>query len=128
MSVPLVSRHKANLVSLILFLVGAAGLYLTGYVIQGVPLIIGLVVLARQIIRGRLYDTGVTLFVFTGTFLSYALNNDWPIYFPVFFGTAACYLVLREFLVEKERVGLDELEDQNQEIEEQQHDRDEQHH
>jgi hypothetical protein len=124
MSVPLVTRHRANLLSGILFILGSALLYLSGYVIQGVPLLIGIIVVARQILRGRVYDICLSLVIFGGAFATYDLDNGWPVALPVFFGTAACYIVLREFLVEKTRIGVEEIEDLGQEVEEIQHEHD----
>lgn len=122
MSAPLVTKKRADLISILIFVVGCLILFYCNSLWPGVILLIGGILAQRQYLRGRRYDIVVTFFVFAGFFVTYTLPGPWiwSDLFPVLFATGGLYMVLREFLVGKTRDSRDEVEELAQEIEDEQ--------
>jgi 4-hydroxybenzoate polyprenyltransferase len=117
----MVSKKRAKVLSVALFLVGLAIIsYLKAWW-PGIMLAVGLPLALRQYLLGRPYDMGVTLFVFVGVFVTVQFDISWEILLPVLFALGGIYIFFREYLESKEEPLSEEEEDINQEIEEDQH-------
>lgn len=116
----LVSKRKAKVFSVALFLIGLAVISYFDAWWPGIMLAVGLPLALRQHLLGRHYDMGISLFVFIGVFVTVQFDISWEILLPVLFATGGIYLLFREFLESKEPLA-DEEEDMNREIEEDQH-------
>lgn len=120
MSNALVSKRRAKIISVALFLIGLAVISYFSAWWPGIMLAVGIPLATRQYLLGRRYDMGVSLFVFVGVFVTVQFEISWEILLPVLFATGGVYLLFREFLESKEPLAEEE-EDVNHEIEEDQH-------
>lgn len=118
MAEALVSKKKAQGTSLALFLVGLAILSYTQQWWPEIMLVIGIPLATRQLLLGKIYDMGVTLFVFGGVFLTIAFDISWEILLPVLFTTGGIYIFFRDWIESKSSLAEEE-ENMNKEIEEQ---------
>jgi hypothetical protein len=84
-------------------------------------LVIGLPLALRQYLLGRPYDTGISLFVFVGVFVTVQFNISWEILLPVLFALGGIYILFREYLESMEETLEEKEDDINHEIEEDQH-------
>lgn len=116
----LVSKRRAKIISVALFLIGLAVISYFSAWWPGIMLAVGIPLATRQYLLGRRYDMGVSLFVFVGVFVTVQFEISWEILLPVLFATGGVYLLFREFLESKEPLAEEE-EDVNHEIEEDQH-------
>jgi len=121
MTHPLMSRKKAQALSLILFLFGMAVLVYTQSWWPSIMLVIGLPIALRQYLLGRSYDMAVSLFVFVGVFVTVQFDISWRILLPILFTLGGLYIFFREFFGGTSVTEAEEEEDLNQEIEEEQH-------
>jgi hypothetical protein len=116
-----VSKRRAKTLSAALFFIGLAIVaYLSAWW-PGMMLAVGIPLALRQYLLGRHYDTGVTLFVFIGVFVTVQFNISWQILLPVLFALGGIYILFREYLESKGEPLEEEEENRNQEIEEDQH-------
>ncbi len=117
----IVSKKRAKVLSVALFLIGLAIIsYLQAWW-PGIMLAVGLPLALRQYLLGRPYDMCISLFVFVGVFITVQFNIAWEVLLPVLFALGGIYVLFREFLESKETPLEEEEEDINQEIEEDQH-------
>ena len=117
----LVSKKRAKILSVVLFLIGLAIVSYLGAWWPGIMLAVGIPVALRQYLLGRHFDMWVSLFVFIGVFVSVQFNASWEVILPVLFALGGIYILFREYLESKEEPLEEEEEDLNQEIEEDQH-------
>ena len=115
------SKKRAKVLSFILFLIGLAILTYAGVWWPGIMLVIGLPLALRQYLLGRIYDMGISLFVFLGVFITVQFNIAWEVVLPVLFTLGGIYIFFREFLESKDTPEDERGEDHNAEIEESQH-------
>jgi hypothetical protein len=116
MSTPLVSKHKADILSILVLVIGLIALYYLNRWWPDCLLLFWLTLSSRQYLRGRYYDIILTTFVFGGLFLHYYVHVVWNILLPVLFTIGAIYLIFREYTVFKVRSGNDQIEDMNTEM------------
>ena|SRR3990167_8377827 len=121
MPYPLVSRKKAKLLAFLAFLVGLFLVSLTGNWWPGIMLAIGIPLSIKQYLIGKNYDTGITLFVFLGVFVSVSFDIEWKILLPVLFTIGGIYIFYRDVLEGSFLSEEDTEVDLNEEIEEEQH-------
>lgn len=114
---PLVSRRRAKVFSVALFLIGLAIISYLHTWWPAIMLVIGLPLAFRQYLLGRFYDMVITLFVFVGVFVTVQFDI-WEVLLPVLFATGGIYLLFREFMEGKEETLAEEEEDLNHELEE----------
>ncbi len=119
MAHPLASRRRASALSSALFFVGLAVLAICHSWWPNIVLVIGIPLALRQLILGHYYDMVISLIIFIGVFLLALYNLSWDILLPVLFGTAAVFILMREFQLSREHPEDEEEEDINLEIEEQ---------
>lgn len=117
MSVPLISQMKADAVALGTLIVGISIIAALQAWWPWILIVIGAATIARQFLRGRLYDMYVSFVVFGGLFFYFLFNIRWDVLMPVIFITGAIYILFREFFVSKERDGEEKLEETKLEIE-----------
>ncbi len=120
MAKALISKKRAKVISVALFLIGLAIVSYLGAWWPGIMLAVGIPLAMRQYLLGRHYDMGISLFVFVGVFITVQFNVSWEILLPVLFAVGGIYILFREFLESKEPLAEEE-EDINHEIEEEQH-------
>ena len=84
-------------------------------------LVIGISLLVRQFMRGRLYDMAITTIIFGGLFVFFFFNVGWDVLMPVLFTLGGIYIIFREWFVTKDRVGDDEVEAEAKEIDDAEH-------
>jgi len=111
----LVSKKKAQYLSLALFVVGLAILTYTQQWWPSIMLVIGLPLALRQFLLGRRYDVYISLFVFIGAFISVQFDIAWKILLPVLFTLSGIYIFFRDFFISPD---IPEAEEKNKEIEE----------
>lgn len=116
MTKPAASRKRGKLLSLLLFAIGLFIISYYGDWWPGIMLVVGVPLALFQYLQGRHYDTGVTLFVFIGVFVTVQFNIAWQIVLPILFVIGGIYIFFREF-IEIHTEDEDE-EDLNEEIEE----------
>lgn len=117
----IVSKKRAMIFSVALFLVGLAIVTYLNAWWPGIMLAVGLPLALRQFLLNRHHDMWVTLFVFVGGYATVQFNISWEVMLPVFFALGGIYIVFREYLESKEEPLEEEEEDLNEEIEEEQH-------
>lgn len=61
-------------------------------------LVVGLPLAILQYLQGRLYDMGITLFVFVGAFVTVQFNIKWEVFLPILFAIGGIYIFFREWL------------------------------
>lgn len=121
MSRLLICRKKTRLLTFLLFLIGLLVLSYAGNWWPGILLVTGIPLALKQYFLGKNYDTGITLFVFLGGFLSISCDIQWQIFLPVLFTIGAIYILYRDVLENSMRSESEEEENLNEEIEEDQH-------
>lgn len=117
----IMSKKRARVLSVSLFLVGLAIVSYLGAWWPGIMLAIGIPLALRQYLMGRHYDMYVSLFVFIGVFVTVQFNISWEILLPVLFALGGVYLLFRELVESSPEPLEEEEEDINQEINEEQH-------
>ncbi len=117
------SKKRAKALSIALFLIGLAIVSYLGAWWPGIMLAVGIPLALRQYLLGRHYDTGLTLFIFIGVFITVQFTINWDILLPILFASGGIYILFREYLESKEPLAQEE-EDMNLEIEEEQHKKD----
>jgi hypothetical protein len=115
---PLTSQRKAVAVSLSLFIVGILFLSINHMWWPGMILVFGLPLALKQYLTGRKYDTGLTLVLFLGLFITITFDITWKVVLPVLFGIGSFYMLLKEFVAPDAEPEEDKEEDLNKEIEE----------
>ena len=116
MAEQVVSRKKAQIVALILFVVGVVVVAISGDWWPGILLPIGIPLAIREYLLGKTYDMFMSLFIFIGAFVTVQFEIQWEILLPVLFTIGGVYIFCRE-LVDIRRYTEDESEeDLNKEI------------
>ena len=121
MSVPLVSRKKANATFNGIFLIGLGLLFFTNSWWPGILLVIGTALTTRQYLRGRFYDMALSIIIFGGLFVGSLWNWDVSFLIPVLFTLAGIYLLVSEWGMKHDRVGEEEVEEIGKELDEDEH-------
>lgn len=114
MSKPVLMRKRAKILALIIFLIALATITYLGTWWPGIMLAVGLPLAILQYLQGRLYDMGITLFVFVGAFITVNFNIQWEILLPILFAIGGVYIVFREWL-ESRTAKEEELEEDKDE-------------
>ena len=120
MAHPITSKKKASIYSIILFLIGVVWLVFSEDWWPGLMLVVGLPLSLRQYLSGRNYDTGITLLVFLGTYITVQFDIAWRVFLPILFTLGALYVLFREFFGPDETTEEEQEEDLEHEIEEEQ--------
>lgn len=118
MSIPKTTHKRADAISLGILLIGFGVLSFLQSWFPGIFLVIGIALVVRQYLRGRIYDIFISVLIFGGLFLYFRIGIHWDILLPVLFTIAGIYLIFREYFVKKDRTGEDLVEDESQEVEE----------
>lgn len=114
----IMSKRKAQALSLALFLGAIAILTLTKSWWPAIMLAVGLPLALRQYLIGKIYDMAITLFVFVGVFVTVQFQIKWDVLLPVLFITGGIYIFFREFFGPKENSEEEKEENKNKEFEE----------
>jgi predicted membrane protein len=120
MAKPILSEHKAHVISSSLFLLCLAALVISRMWWPGVLFAIGLPLAMRQYLVGNHIDSITTLVVFVGGAFIVKFDVPWDIIIPVILILTAFYILLREFITKKEITEVEKEEDLNIELEEDQ--------
>lgn len=115
---PLTSRKKAQILALVLFLIGLAILIYVDRWWPGIMLVVGLPIALRQYLLGQTYDMILSLIIFVGVFVTVQFDIAWKIFLPVLLTLGALYIFFREFFGGSSLPEDEEEEDLNLEIEE----------
>ncbi len=118
MAHPFTSKKRAQALSTVLFLLGIAVLIFTDDWWPGIMLVVGLPLALRQFMMGRTYDTGITLLVFVGTFVTVEFDISWRIFLPMLFTMGAFYILIREWIDTKGETEEEKDENAQHEIDE----------
>lgn len=94
-----ISKNKAKALSLGLFIVGLAIMFLSAKWWPGIMLVIGLPLALKQFLNSRHYDAFISLFIFVGFFIITNFNINWKVLVPVLFILSAIYTLCREWVV-----------------------------
>lgn len=113
---PLVSRRKANGITLLTLFVGVGILFASGFWWPGTILVLGGTLAARQLLRNRMTDLVLTLFVFISLFLSVWIQINWELFMPVILSLAALTLAIRELLIMRPMSRREQIEDDQLEL------------
>ena len=114
---PLTTHKSADAISVGIMMIGLGILFYLNAWWPGILLAIGASLIVRQYLRGRHYDMAITTLVFGGLFLYFFYTINWSNVMPVLFVVGGIYLIFREYFVSKDRVGIDRVVDDSQEIE-----------
>lgn len=108
---PIISQGKADAVALGILVVGISiiGVYQAWW--PWILIVLGCATIARQFLRGRLYDMYISFIVFGGLFFYFLMNVRWDVLMPIIFIIGAIYILFREFFVSNELIGEEKLED-----------------
>jgi len=117
MSIPKITKRKANGVGMGILLVGLGILMYLNTWWPEIMLVIGVSLSVKQYLRGRLYDIIVTIFVCGGTYVYYKTPVPWDILMPILFVVGGIYVISREIFFPTWREGEEEVEDVRLEIE-----------
>lgn len=115
---PLVSKRRAQALFTALFFIGLAVVSFLDAWWPGIMLAVGIPLALRQYLLGRVYDTGITLLVFVGTFVTAQFDISWKILLPFLFSMGAFYILIKEFISPGETPEDEKEEDLNHELEE----------
>lgn len=96
------NTEKANALSLGLFLIGIAILYLIGSWWPGILLAIGIPYAIRNYIKGRIYDSLFIFVIFTLAFLVAFLQIPTEVLIPIVLFIIGLHIIFREYGREKE--------------------------
>ncbi len=118
MAHPFTSKKRAQALSTVFFLIGLAILIFTDQWWPGIMLVVGIPLAIRQYLMGRTYDTGITLLVFVGTFITVEYDISWRIFLPILFTLGAFYILAREWMESRAETEEEKDEDTQHEIEE----------
>lgn len=121
MTKPLISQRKATATFNGILLIGLGILFWTDGWWPGILLVLGIGLVVRQILRGRIYDAILSAVIFGGLFIGALYNWSFSFLLPVLFTSAGLYILCTEWLMPHDRVGEDKVEDMNQEIEDAEH-------
>lgn len=121
MALPIASKQRASATFNGLLLIGLGILFFTNTWWPGILLVIGIALAVRQFLRGRYYDTVLSIVIFAGLFIGSLFNWSFSYFVPVLFTLAGIYLLYSEWGVKRERWGKEEIEDGNCEIEDAEH-------
>lgn len=125
MAKPILSRKKAKILALGIFLFGLLLLTYTGSVWPGIMLCLGIPLAILQYLQNRMYDVAITLFVFVGAFITVRFDIQWEILLPVLFAIGGIYIFFREWLYSSSLSEKEEaLEEEKQEVLEEDNTRD----
>jgi len=114
MSKPVLLRKRAKIVALIIFLLALIVMTFLGTWWPGIMLAIGIPLAILQYLQGRLYDMGITLFVFIGAFVTVQFDIQWQVFLPVLFAIGGIYIFFREW-IESRSAKDEELEEDKKE-------------
>lgn len=98
MSKPLIMRKRAKVVALIIFILALVVVTYMKAWWPGIMLVVGLPLAVWQYLQGRLYDMGITLFVFVGAFATVQFDIQWEILLPILFTIGGIYIFFREWI------------------------------
>lgn len=116
MTPPLTSKRKGDGYSNGILLIGIAILFVTNAWWPGILLVLLSAMVVRQYLRGRLYDSFLSIVILGGLFVFSFFDFNWNVLVPVLFVVGGLYLIFREYLWNKRRVGEDKMEDEKMEI------------
>ncbi|HRW58478.1 MAG TPA: hypothetical protein P5048_02530 [Chlamydiales bacterium] len=116
--VPVASHKKVQAVSSIIFLIGLAVLAFYNSWWPGIMLVLGLSIAARQILKGKIYDTILTLIIFVGAFIIFLKGYEQRFLLPVLFTLGALHIFIREFLAFQDKTEIEKEEEIEADIEE----------
>jgi len=118
---PIVSKQKADILSAVVGIISLAFLLYWQILWPEAVLVVAVVLMLRQFLRGRRYDMLITCGVIGGWYVTLSWKINWDTIVPVILTVGALYIIFREYFIIKERVGIDQIEDANQEIEDAKH-------
>lgn len=96
------NTEKANALSLGLFLIGIAILYLIGSWWPGILLAVGIPYAIRNYLKGRVYDSLFIFAIFTLAFLVAFLQIPNEVLIPIVLIVLGLYIIFREYGRERE--------------------------
>jgi hypothetical protein len=116
MAVPIVTHRKADNISLGVLLIGLGVLSFLNSWWPGILVVIGLSMIVRQYLRGRFYDIFLSALIFGGLFVVafFGYMRDYII--PVCLTIGGIYLIFREYMIPKVRIGDERVEDAGEEV------------
>lgn len=112
------SKKRAEVFSLAVFFIGLGLVSISGYWWPSIMLVIGGSLALRQLLLGKYYEMGISIFIFGGFFTTYHFDISWKVIWPVVFFTCALFVLLREYADTKLRQEDQIEEDITHEIEE----------
>jgi hypothetical protein len=115
----LTSSKRAKGFSIAVFLIGLGIVSIVGELWPGIMLVIGASLVTRQILLRKYYETGISVIVFVGIFVTEQYDLNWKAIWPVLFFTSALFVLMREYVDSKLASEDQKEEDLNHEIEEQ---------
>ncbi|MEM8629351.1 MAG: hypothetical protein AAGF04_04705 [Chlamydiota bacterium] len=117
------SRRKAHAMAFAVFLVGVGLLFILRSWWPGIALVVGLSLAVRQYLLASYFAMGMSLFIFTGIFVTEQFHFSSPWYMPLFLIIGGLYVFFREFFGGSSVTESESEEDLNHEIEENREDR-----
>lgn len=120
---PLVSRRKANILTILIIVTGLIILFYTQFWWPGLVLVFWAALAVRQYLRNRTADLVLSTFIFVSLFLSLWIQIDWEVLMPVLLSIAAFTIIVRELLMLKPMTPRQKIEEKELELED-----DEEHH
>lgn len=123
MSIPKLSKKKADAISVGVFLIALGILLYTNAWWPGILLAIWAMLATRELFTRRYYDLVLSSIIFLGLYVVYFLKVDWSVLMPVLFVVGGIYLIFRESYYATEEDEIERNTESEEEIEESKYDK-----
>jgi len=97
MTVPQLSKRKADAISNGVFLISLGILFYTSSWWPGILLAVWALLATRELLTGRTYDFFITSIIFLGLYCVYFLHIEWSVLMPILFVIGGIYIIFREY-------------------------------
>lgn len=102
MAKPILSRKKAQALSVGLMLIGLGILTYAKVWWPPLLLVIGIPLALRQYLLGKRFDMVISIFIFVGAYITIQFSIKWEMILPILFAVGGIYILVREFFIKKD--------------------------
>ena len=114
----MMSKKRAESICYATLLIGLAILFYSGNWWPATMLVIGLPLALKQFLNGRKREAFLSLFFFTGYYITEVFNIPWKMLIPILFIMAAIYVICKEWVESRSETEIQMEQDLNKKIEE----------
>lgn len=113
---PIVSSARAKSLAIVVFLTGLAIVSISNTWWPEILPAAGVAIAFRHFLLGQLHDMFLSLVIFFGAYAAYRYPVPWPFFWPFLFLSAALYVLVYEFLLDRTRSEAEIEEDLGHEL------------